>query len=212
MAIAEHEKYLTACHDCDVLQSIGKVPIGSAARCVNCGAKLFVHHKGGPDLPLAIMLVCMVLFVIATSFPLLTLDMGGRSETVSLPDASLALYREGMPMLAAIVFFTTILGPALVILSSLYVFYALRWRFRLPGMRIILRGFSYLPPWGMMDVFMLGVLVAMVKLADMADLYVGIGFYAFAILSVAFGAAAVNIDIRVLWARYARIDGADHAR
>ena len=73
-----------------------------------------------------------MLFLIANLFPLLNLKVAGRTQETTLSGASWALYQAEMAPLAAVVWLTSVLGPALIILSSLYVLVALRFTLRLP--------------------------------------------------------------------------------
>jgi paraquat-inducible protein A len=192
---------LVACHECDTLQRVEGPPPGSVARCRCCEARLFGNPKGGLDTPLALTLSSAILFLVANAFPLLTLDIKGLSHQTTLSGAALALYRADMAPLAAVVWITSVLGPALIILSMLYVLSALRFSLRLPWVRQVLVWISRLQPWGMLDVFMLGVLVALVKLAGMADVVLGTGLYAYVALIFFFAAASSRLEPHLLWER-----------
>lgn len=192
---------LAACHECDALQQIKSLPPGGVAHCVCCGARLHGNPKGGLDAPLALSISSLVLFLIANLFPLLSLTVAGRTQETTLSGASWALYQAEMAPLAAVVWLTSVLGPALIILSSLYVLVALRLALPLPFVRPVLIGISRLQPWGMLDVFMLGVLVALVKLAGMADVVLGPGLYAFTALIFFFAATMARLEPHLLWER-----------
>jgi paraquat-inducible protein A len=190
---------LIVCHECDVLQRVKDLPPGGTARCVCCGAKLFGKPRGGLDSPLALMLAALILYLVANLFPFLTLDVSGRTNTTTLSGASLSLYQADMPELAAVVWFTSVIAPGMVIGGTLYILLSLRFTLRLPWVMHLLRWLSRLSPWGMMDVFMLGVLVALVKLVGLADVVVGPGMYAFTGLIFVFAAAAARIELHLLW-------------
>jgi paraquat-inducible protein A len=192
---------LVACHECDTLQRVEGLPSGSVARCRCCEARLFANPKGGLDTPLALTLSCLILFLVANAYPLLTLNIKGLTHETTLSGAALALYRADMAPLAAVVWITSVLGPALIIVSMLYVLSALRFALRLPFVRQVLVWISRLQPWGMLDVFMLGVLVALVKLAGMADVVLGAGLYAYVALIFFFAAASSRIEPHLLWER-----------
>ncbi len=195
---------LAACHECDALQQIRRLPPGGVACCPCCGARLYGNPKGGLDAPLALSISSLVLFLIANLSPLLSLKVAGRTQETTLSGASWALYEADMGVLAAVVWVTSVLGPALIIFSSLYVLTALRLALPLPFVRPVLIGISRLQPWGMMDVFMLGVLVALVKLAGMADVVLGAGLYAFTALIFFFAAAMARLEPHLLWERLER--------
>ena len=118
---------------------------------------------------------------------------------LTLIGASAALYNAGMGELAVVVLITSLLGPALIISSSLYVLIGVRSGRILPGMRTMLSWIGHLEPWGMLDVFMLGVLVSFVKLAGMATIHIGISLYAFIGLIFVAAAAAAAFEPHLLW-------------
>ena len=190
---------LVACHECDALSRIAALAPGATARCGCCGAVLLRHPKGGLTRVIALYSAAFVLWLLANAFPFLTLEIQGREEVTNILGASLALYREGMGQLAVVVFITTILGPVLLITSTLYVTFSVHSRRRLPFARSLLNWISDLEPWVMLDVFMLGVLVAFVKLGNMATMHVGLSLYAFVGLILVSAAASSAFDPHLLW-------------
>ncbi|HHJ18007.1 MAG TPA: paraquat-inducible protein A [Gammaproteobacteria bacterium] len=190
---------ITACHECDALHRVPELAPGAAARCHVCGALLVRNPKGGLDRPIALYSTALILLLLANIFPFLTLEIGGRQEITTLFGASQAMYNAGMGELAVVVFLTSILAPALMMTSSLYVLLAVRFRKSLPGVRVLLSWIGHLEPWVMLDVFMLGVLVAFVKLGNMATMYTGNSLYAFMGLIVVFAAASSSFDTHLLW-------------
>lgn len=195
------DSVLVACEECDTLQRVQGPPPGGVARCLCCGARLYANPRCGVEVPLALMLGALVLYLIANLDPLLTLELQGNSRSTTLSGASWSLYQDGMWLLAAIVWFTSVLAPGLAIVSSLYVLGALHFSRRLPALKPLLAGFCRLNPWGMMDVFMLGVLVALVKLMGQASVILGPGLFALSLLILVFAAAAARLEPHLLWER-----------
>jgi paraquat-inducible protein A len=192
---------IVACHECDTLQRLTPLPPGARARCARCGARLYAHPWGGLDTPLALTVGALFLYLIANGFPLLELEIQGRSQSTTLTGAALALARSDMATLGLVVWATSVLAPGLVIGMTLYVLLAVRLRLDLPQARRLLAWLTLVRPWGMLDVFMLGVLVAMVKLSDMAQLVVGPGLYAYGPLLLFTAGAAATLEPRFLWER-----------
>jgi len=190
-----------ACHECDTLQVLPDLPVGDRARCLLCGAHLGMNPRGGLDTPLALVLAACILYLAANAFPLVELDLRGLVQASSLTGAALALMREDMIPLGLAVWATSVLVPGLVMSITLYVLLAVRLGRRWPGLRLLLVLLCRLRPWGMLDVFMLGILVAMVKLADMAKIIVGPGLYAFAPLLLVSAGVASTLEPRLLWER-----------
>jgi len=192
---------LTACHECDELHRIPGLVPGATAHCHVCGAVLARNPKGGLDRTIALYITALILLLLANIFPFLTLEIGGRREISTLFGASQAMYNAGMGELAIVVFLTSILAPALMMISGLYVLMAVRFRLPLPAVRLLLSWIGHLEPWVMLDVFMLGVLVAFVKLGNMATMHTGNSLYAFVALILVFAAASSSFDAHLLWQR-----------
>ena len=192
---------LIICNECDTLQKAPSLPQGTNAQCSCCNSILYTNRPGGLDTPLALMTSSLVLFLLANLFPLLTLEIQGLSQTTTITGAALALFREEMELLALVVWITSVLLPGVIISSAVYVLLALRLSLNLPALRQLLLAISHIQPWGMMDVFMLGVLVALVKLSDTADILPGPGILAFGALVVLFAMATSRLDIRQMWNR-----------
>jgi paraquat-inducible protein A len=203
---------LIACHECDTLHRIPALAPGRSAHCSCCGALLLHNPKGGLERPIALNIAALILLVLANVLPFLTLEISGREQTTTIIGASRALYEAGMGPLAVVVVITTVIGPALVVTSSLYVLLGVRLGLALPMLRSTLSWISHLQPWGMLDVFMLGVLVSSVKLAGMADMVMGPALYAFASLIVVSAAAMSAFEPHLLWQRLGLPEGRQHAR
>jgi len=203
---------MIACHECDALHQFHQLATGATARCSVCGAVLARNPKGGLDRSIALHGTALMLLLLANTFPFLTLEIGGRQEVTTIFGASKALYNAGMGELAVVVYLTSILAPALMISSCLYVLLAVRFRMPLPAVRTLLSWTGQLEPWVMLDVFMLGVLVAFVKLGNMATMHTGTSLYAFVGLIVALAAASSSFDANLLWRRLGIPGRRKHAR
>jgi paraquat-inducible protein A len=110
-----------------------------------------------------------------------------------------------MQALAILVFITTILAPAAQLLGMLYLLLPLRHRRVPPCFAPIFRFVRGLQPWSMMEVFMLGILVSIVKLAKMASIVPGIAIFSFFGLIVVLAAATVALDPHELWHRWEKL-------
>jgi len=196
---ATADSELIACHECDELQWIPALAPGQTARCCVCSAKLLRNPKGGLDRPISLFISAFILLLLSNIFPFLTLEIQGRQEVTTILGASRALYNAGMGELAVAVFLTSVMAPGLIIASSLYVLLAVRLNVPLPAVRLALSWISHLEPWGMLDVFMLGVLVAFVKLGNMATMHTGPSLFAFCGLIVISAAATAAFEPQLLW-------------
>jgi paraquat-inducible protein A len=113
----------------------------------------------------------------------------------------MGLYQEGMYFLAMVVSFTTVAVPVFILAGMCYLLLPLRFNLRLPGADYILRWMLNLQPWNMVEIFMIGIIVAGVKLQKMAALEPGLGAWAFMLLTFVMAALVIALDPRVLWER-----------
>lgn len=190
---------LFVCHECDAIQQVYNVRQGYATYCACCGAHLFTHPKGGIDTPLALIIASMITFIIANFYPLMTLSIAGVSHTTTLFAASLTFIDKGEPVLALLVFCTVFIVPVIMMSAVLYVLLSIRFDLKLPFTKSVLVWVSRIQPWGMMDVFLLGIIVSFVKLVSDGDVIFGIGFYAFASLIILYAGAMATLEPYLLW-------------
>ena len=190
---------MLACHRCDALQRVPVPKPGQSAFCDCCGARLFRYPRGGLERPLALTVAATVLFVVANLFPLVSLDIGGLNQDATLLGTAVALYQHGEKMVGVLVFLVSIGVPASIMFSTFYVLVAVRHRLRLPGTRRLLVFLSHLHPWEMGDVFLVSILVALVKLAGVAQIIIDAGLYALAGAVLLAIAAQSRIDTWLLW-------------
>ena len=192
---------LIACHDCDLLQRATPLPEGGTARCPRCGAVLYRSKADGLDRTLAYALGAAALFVVANAFPIVGLEAAGNHTSTTLFGAVRTLYDQEMASVAGLVFVTTILMPALQIGALLYMLLPLKLG-RVPhGLPAVFRVMHAVRPWGMVEVFMLGTLVALTKLAALASVVPGIALWSFGVLMLLIAAAAASFDSHELWTR-----------
>ena len=194
---------LIACQHCDVLQRSTPLAPGGVARCWRCGAVLYRGHADNLDRPLAFTLAASILFVIANAFPIVGLELQGQSTSATLFGTVQALYEQNMKPLGALVLLTTILVPGVQLAAMAYLLVPLRLGLvpgRLPA---ALRVLQAVRPWGMVEVFILGLFVALVKLGGMAEVVPGIALWSFGGLLMMIAAAVASFDARIIWARQA---------
>ena len=190
---------LTACHECDLLQQEPILPPGGVACCPRCGAVLFRNIPDAVDRALAFTLGAAFLFIIANLFPIVGLEAAGIANATSLYGAVEAIWNNGMFFVAALVFVTTILIPAVELSLMLYVLVPLRLGQMPQGLAPILRLLQSVRPWSMTQVFILGVLVALVKLVHLAHVVPGIALWSFGGLILCFTGAVASFNTHELW-------------
>lgn len=141
----------------------------------------------------------VILFVLANVYPLLRLNIAGRTQSGEIVSGVQELYEQGYWEVAGLVFVVTIVAPLFRILSVLYVLGPLRLHRRVPGAIPVFRLVEVMHPWAMTEVFLLGILVAIVKLADLATIQAGPALYSFAALIVTMAATDAALDDQAIW-------------
>jgi len=192
---------LIACHECDLLQRETVLAKGGTARCRRCGATLYRSMPASVDRALALTLAAMVLFAVANAFPIVGLSVNGDLVETTLFGAVSTLYRDGMWPIAGLVLATTLLMPLLDMVAVAYLLVPLRMGHIPRRPEIVLRLVHWVTPWGMIEVLILGMLVALVKLAHIASVVPGIAMWAFGAVMLMLAAAATAFDPHEIWAR-----------
>jgi paraquat-inducible protein A len=190
---------LLACPECDLLHQATRSPGGTTQVCARCGAELGHGRPADVTRVLALFVTALILFVAAHAFPLLTVRLHGTVREASIPGCVRILTSLGWPWLTAILLTTVVLGP-LVHLSGMVVVLVQVARGRLRSWTA--RAFRILEEfrrWGMLEVFLLGVMVSYVKLAKNAVVRPGLSLYALAGFIVAATAAFSALEPRVVW-------------
>lgn len=194
-------EYLIACHECDLLHQSQTLPPGGTARCVRCGAVLYRRKRNSLNRVLAWTIAGLILFIIANVYPFLTFRLEAQIQKTNLITGIIELYHQGMWIVAGVVLLTSILMPLLELTGMLYVLLPLKFNQRPWKLSFIFRLVRKFKPWGMMEVFMVGILVAFVKLSKMASIIPGIALYAFLTLIFVLAASAASLDPHIIWNR-----------
>jgi paraquat-inducible protein A len=195
------QREVIACEECDLLQLGTPLTPGSTLRCRRCRAELGRSRTNGPEYALAFTLASAVLLVISNVFPIVGLSINGNLVQTTLAGSVRMLYTHGTWPLAVLVLMTTMLMPVLQTLAMLWLLVPLHfgrvpWR-AVEGFRL----FQLSRPWGMTEVLILGLLVALVKLAHIAKVVPGTALWSFVVLMLLLAAASAAFDPHEIWSR-----------
>jgi len=149
---------------------------------------------------LAVTLTATVAMAIANAFPLITLSANGHETEATLWRAIVASYDQDLPLVAAALVISLIIAPLVEIVLLLWVLVPLCAGTRPLGFSLIMRAIQTLRPWRMVEVFLLGVVVAVVKLAGLASTVPGWGSFGIAVMTLAL-ASLGSFDTAALWRR-----------
>jgi paraquat-inducible protein A len=196
-----------ACPDCDLLQRIPSLPPGGRARCPRCARTIAARKRGGLDRVLALTLTALIAFVLANVDPLMRLSVAGRTSSTTILGGAIQMWQGDEKIASVFVAIFALVAPALNIGFMLVILLALR---RPPAPRwvgTLLRWTELSGIWSMVEVMMLGILVALVKIASVARVNPGIGIFAVGALVVLMAAMSTGFDRAEAWSRVRWADG-----
>lgn len=197
-----------ACPDCDLVQRLPALAPGASARCPRCDRELWRRRADPLDRPLALALAALVLFVVANSVPMLGLSAVGRAAETTVFGGAQRLWIDGQQVVAGLVLFTSVIAPGPQIGLMLAITLAAR-RPRPPRwVGHLLRHHPTARVWSMIEVMLLGVLVALIKIADYATVVPGVALYALGGLVFLLAGMQASFDPRPLWGRIEWVAGA----
>lgn len=187
------------CPSCDLAHRAGVAPASERTRCARCRAPLQRLENGSIDTAIALALCALVLFFLSNAYPLVQIQANGDARATTLVGAAYGLWAQGHAGLAALVFLTTVVGPFLQIVCLLYLLLPLRRAREAPGQSTIFRLLAQVRPWTFIEVFMLGVLVALVRLSAYARVIPGVALWSSALLMFALAALTSRTTAGQFW-------------
>jgi len=196
-----------ACPGCDLLQRLPPLPHGAKARCSRCGEVLARRPSDPIDRPLALTLAAAIVFIIANTSPLMGLSAVGRQASTTIIGGAYEMWLQGREMTAVIVAFCVVIAPAAYIAFMLTVLFAVRRPPAPAWVGELMRWADFMQPWSMNEVMLLGVLVALIKIAELATVIPGVGMYGVGILVLLLPAIMVSFDPGEIWNRVRWADG-----
>jgi paraquat-inducible protein A len=190
-----------ACPTCGLAQQVNEPPPGFAAECARCGSVILERRIAGPEVTTALTLAALILYIPANAYPILRMSFyGGYSEN-TVWDGIVSLAQHQQWLVAVVVFLASIVVPLLKLAGLLFLVATVRARTtRWQRLRTTLYRFiDVVGPWAMLDVFLLAILVALVKMGEIATVLPGPGLLAFASVVVLTIVASASFDPRLIW-------------
>ena len=189
------------CSTCNQHQCLDDLGPGMAAECCRCGSMITKSAAGSLELTAALTLSALILYVPANIYPILSMSLHGAYSESTVWDGVVSLFRHDQRLVAMVVFLASILIPlckliGLFLLVAMAKFKSTRWR---EERTRLYRFIEVIGPWAMLDVFLLAVLVALVKLQELATILPGTGLVAFSAMVVLTILATLSFDPRLIW-------------
>jgi paraquat-inducible protein A len=191
-----------ACNTCGLVQGVEPLRPGTSAECVRCGATLETRHRAHSlETTAALALAALILYVPANIYPILRMNWRGAYTDSTVWDGVVALAKSNQWLIAAVVFAASILVPLLKLAGLFFLVISAKWRLgrRRRTKTSIYRFIEVIGPWAMLDVFLVAILVALVKLGQLATILPGPGLVAFTGVVVLTILASASFDPRLIW-------------
>lgn len=182
------------CHDCDLLINMDNLPEGFKASCPRCGFTISAAHKDALNRILIFSLTALLCLLFSNLFSFVALTVQGQDRNISLFDTVKLLFNLQEWSLGIFVLLIIIALP--ILCSGMLCWLALTIKFKLATRSSItlLRIVEFLRFWNMAEIFFLGILISIIKIASMATISFGYSFWAYALFNVSFIAALINFD------------------
>lgn len=174
---------------------------GNSAQCVRCGSILFSVKIDSINRTLAWTIAGLMLYCLAIIFPFLAMKSGAIIRETNLLSGVHQLYLQGKYFLAGIVVLTYVVIPLVQMLILLLIFIPLKLNMRIRYMIPFFRLFHHVKPWSMMEIYLLGILVASVKLGKTGTIVPGVASIAFGLLVFVLTFAISSVDTHMVWER-----------
>ena len=191
--------HLIGCPECDLLVRVAPPGPGETARCPRCRFALTSGVRDGFARPLAYALTALVLMIIALTFPFLAVNAAGIENGMTLATAVTSLTRFDANGVAVLFTVFVVLTPGAMMAATALLTALLLTRRRNRLLAPLARSLFHLNAWCMADVFAIGVIVSLVKLSTLADVLLGIAFWAFLGFSVCFLLTVTTLDRFAVW-------------
>ena len=190
---------LVACPSCDLLSDVGGLRPGDKAYCARCGQFLTAVRRNSFQHVQSYSLSALIFLAIGCSFPFLSFKASGLESVMTLPQTALGMYHYGSHEVALLVAAFIIIIPAAVSTLCLLLSTCLARRRYYRWLTPLARLLFELQNWAMVEVFFIGVLVSLVKIAHMATVVIGVSFWGYAAFSLCFVLSISCLDRVQCW-------------
>jgi paraquat-inducible protein A len=204
------ESHWLECPDCGLLQILPPPKAQHVRRCTRCG-RSFGDGTNHGEAARALILTALLLFLLANLYPFIGLDFGGRESSIHLGSGigGMARYNDLLPI-SLLVLAISILAPLGRLLALGLVVLELRHgRHKTHLLANLMHFADRVRAWSMLDVFLVGSLVALTKLHDLASVTVGIGLYMLGALVIVLALLELAVDRHALWQQILPAPSAD---
>ncbi|WP_420827733.1 PqiA/YebS family transporter subunit [Halomonas binhaiensis] len=190
---------LRACHECDWVMALPPLQPGQQACCIRCGGVLAKRNSLPVQRCLALAVSASIALIAAISFPFIRFSVRGIGNQIEVTQTATEMLAQHQPIVALMVLMAVFVLPALYLMAAIWVQISLLLPHRLPWSRTIARMLGHITPWMMADVFIVGTMVSLIKIAGLAEVSLGVSFWAFIAYALLLLATTLSLDSDWLW-------------
>lgn len=189
---------LIICEYCDSVYQTAPLVKRQKACCACCGAVIQRYTGLTLQQRMALCVTAAILLVFANLYPVMSISLQGLHNSATLWDSVVALSDGPITFMALVAAVAIIIAPVFQVILLIWVLAFAMAKQRSPAFGFCMRWLESLRPWSMLEVCLLGAMVAVFKLAGLLDVVPGIGLLALAALSILMIKIAGR-DVRALW-------------
>ena len=192
------EAGLVLCSECHTIHHYVE---GASQKCSLCGAELHLRKTDSINRTLAMLITSMILFIPANTMTIMNVTYFGRDDPSTIIGGVITLLQIGSYSVAFVVFVASIIVPLFKMIGILMILLSLKYRLNMTDRQRIrmFRFIEFIGRWSMLDIFVISILAALVKISGVAVITAGHAATAFGTVVVLTMLAANTFDTRLLW-------------
>ena len=188
-----------ACHECDLLIDLPELASGEKAVCPRCSFVLTRYRHNAQEILLALSFSALILLALSLSFSFLTFATQGNERVVTLIESIQSIGGDVFWGVAVMLFITTLVIPGAFLSGLVYVLVSVRLPKALPFTKRVLKSIYQMIPWNMAEIFVVGILVSLIKIATLAKVTFGMSFLAYTLFIINLAATVMVLDKFQIW-------------
>lgn len=196
---------LVICKKCATLHKKIILAQKTRAICTTCKSTLYRKHADLLNKSLALSLTTLIFFITANLFPIVTVDLGGNVNDITLSSVFLTMFEQQFYFAGLLSGFVVFVLPLTLIINFVLLLIFMKLKINEKAVKKMLVILSALLPWNMVEIFLISILVAMVKLIGYAEIHFGISFWALILFVLIDIYMTRNISMIALWGMKERI-------
>ncbi len=188
-----------ACPDCDKLYHDVVLLKGQKLQCSRCGSTVRMSIGASLDKTLAMSLTGLLLFIPALTMPIMAVSVLGLQGTGSVLESIRIMFQTGFPFVGTMILLVSVIFPLVKLALLFWVSLSLKIKHYSRKLPLVLRTYKHLSGWGMVEVYMLGILISIIKMHGMGTLEFDLGFFCFSALFLITVSSSVVVDEHLFW-------------